>query len=183
MEAGKPPPSSSADDQQKQTPEPVFLVVCAGENDIGSGVSLNKSNEALESILKTISSVANTTKWLRVHLIFLGPKLEPWLQDDSESRKAYIQMSRSFARLCKQYDDDNNNSDQASTCGIGKIHYLDCLTLFCKGANEPGALFGGRAIPQVEYFDDDQLHLSNEGYRLWKKSVEAAMCSIVMDHG
>jgi lysophospholipase L1-like esterase len=173
----------SSDDQQNRTPEPVFLVVCAGENDIGSGVPLNKSNEAMESLLKIFSSVTNTTKWLRVHLIFLGPKLEPWLQDDQESRKAYIQMSRSFARICKQYNANiNSNSDQASTQGIRKIHYLDCLTLFCEGASEPGALSGGRAIPQVKYFDNDQLHLSNEGYRRWKESVEAVMRAILMDH-
>ena len=174
---------SPSDDQQSRTPEPVFLVVCAGENDISSGVPLNKSHEAMESLLKIVSSVGNTTKWLRVHLIILGPKLEPWLQDDPESRKAYIQMSRSFARICQQYNSNrNSDSDQASAYGIGKIHYLDCLTLFCEGANEPGALFGGRAIPQVKYFDDDQLHLSKAGYRLWKHSVEAVMHNILMDH-
>ena len=164
------------DQKWQTTTTPVFLIVCAGENDIASGMPLTKSISAMESLLQTVCSMASTTsQYLRVHLIFLGPKLEPWLRDDPDARKAYIQMSRSFARICSQYI----NNSSSSITSIGSIHFVDCLTLFCDGANSPGALFGGCAVPHDEYFDDDQLHLSYEGYRRWRDCVESKMRTIL----
>jgi len=138
----------------------VVVVVCAGENDIGDGVPLAKSEQALETSLKTVFDDfgSRLSRDFRLHMIFLGPKLEPWLKDDMHARKAYIRMSSSFERICNARDG---------------VIFVDCLTMFCgKSANQPGSLFGGRAIPETQYFNDDQLHLSKEGYLQWKKVVE-----------
>lgn len=140
--------------------ESVVVVVCAGENDIGDGVPLAKSEEALETSLKTVFGDfgSRLSRDFRLHMIFLGPKLEPWLKDDMDARKAYIRMSKSFERICNARDG---------------VIFVDCLTMFCgESANQPGSLFGGRAIPETQYFNDDQLHLSEEGYLQWKKVVE-----------
>jgi lysophospholipase L1-like esterase len=37
---------------------------------------------------------------------------------------------------------------------------------------------GGQAIPDASYFDDDQLHLNEEGYLVWKQAVEEALLSV-----
>jgi len=180
----------SATEDEDRLQQIIILVVCAGENDIGSGIPLAKSEEAFELLLKTVFLADDDgdahvftapQQQRRRHLIFLGPKLEPWLVDDMESRKAYIQMSRSFARICNHYLYNSNDETTTATTRT-KVHYVDCLTLFCDGANQPGALFGGRAIPQARYFDDDQLHLSHKGYRIWKRQVEERIQSIVDEY-
>jgi lysophospholipase L1-like esterase len=138
--------------QALQSNGKTILVVCAGENDIGS-LPLWKSEAALKQLLEeTVGSKQNNN----MHLIFLGPKFEPWLHEDRESRKSYIQMSRAFQRLVELQD---------------RSVFVDSLTLFCgASARQPGALF--KAQPDPTYFNDDQLHLSTEGYRIWKDKVE-----------
>jgi len=147
----------------------LILVLCAGENDIGSGIPLVQSEAAMDALLGTIFGDFSDCN---IYLIFLGPKLEPWLQDDLEARRAYIQMSRSFQRICTLHSQTKGSA--------ASISYIDCLTMFCgESANQPGALFGGRAIPEEQYFDKDQLHLSSKGYELWKAAVEEKIHSIL----
>jgi lysophospholipase L1-like esterase len=133
------------------------LVVCAGENDIGSGIAIAQS----EGVFQKLLSMLKTT-----HLIFLGPKFEPWLAQDMNSRKHYVQMSQAFQR-CSQESG-------------ASVTFVNCLTMFCgKTATLPGALFGGRAIPETQYFDDDQFHLSNAGYDAWQKVVEEKIVELL----
>jgi lysophospholipase L1-like esterase len=136
----------------------LFLVACAGENDIGEGILLAKSERAFERLLEI---TFNRPAPENVRLIFLGPKFEPWLQDDPDARKQYIRMSLAFTRCCKDHSMSRN------------ISFIDCLTMFCgESGQQPGAVHGGRAVAEQRYFQSDQLHLSNDGYRIWKEVVE-----------
>jgi lysophospholipase L1-like esterase len=143
----------------------LFLVACAGENDIGEGISLAKSERAFERLLEIIF---NRPAPENIRLIFLGPKFEPWLQDDPDARKQYIRMSLAFARCCK---------DHAMSQSIS---FIDCLAMFCgESGRQPGAVHGGKAVAEQRYFQSDQLHLSNDGYRKWKQVVEDSVLQVV----
>ena len=137
-------------------------VVCAGENDIGNGVPLWESKAELSRLLSRVQSLIKNDCQHR--LIFLGPKLEPWLQDDQDSRKQYIQLSRAFQRECAPY---------------GFAMFLDCLTMFCMPGDDqqPGALLKARPDPSL--FDADLLHLSDAGYLKLKTMVEEAIESVL----
>jgi lysophospholipase L1-like esterase len=145
------------------------IVACAGENDIGNGVSLDHSLMALRQFLDAIcSNEKKAPSPKQHHLIFLGPKFEPWLEDDPASKKAYSKMSRAFARCCKQHD----HADQ--------IHFLDCLTMFCGDtATIPGAALVGRAKADDKYFAADGVHLSSHGYSIWQQVVQERIHEIV----
>jgi lysophospholipase L1-like esterase len=139
----------------------IFLVVCAGENDIGEGLSLAKSQRAFERLLDIAFNY-------QVRLIFLGPKFEPWLQDDPDARKQYVRMSLAFARCCMDHPMTQY------------ITFVDCLTTFCgESGQQPGAVLGGKAVAEQRYFQSDQLHLSNDGYRIWKEVVEDCILQIL----
>lgn len=74
-----------------QPAETIVLVACAGENDIGSGCSLNDTLSALQELIRLFfRNDANEAKNKR--LVFLGPKLEPWLDNDPVSRKKIRQV-------------------------------------------------------------------------------------------
>jgi lysophospholipase L1-like esterase len=142
----------------------IFLVVCAGENDIYE-VSLRKSERAFERLLEI---TFNRPAPEKIHLVFLGPKFEPWLEDDPDARKQYIQMSLAFARCCKDHPMSQS------------ISFIDCLTMFCgESGQQPGAVLGGKAVAEQRYFQSDQLHLSNDGYQIWKKVVEDCILRVV----
>lgn len=129
--------------------ENAILVVCAGENDDGHGLSLDDSLEAMDKLIFTKSFH---------HLIFLGPKFEPWLNDDESSRKKYVKLDKGFRRRCEKADN---------------VTYIESLTMFCGDtANVPGAVLGGKAKASREYFDNDELHLNEQGYKIWKRKVE-----------
>lgn len=137
----------------------VILVVCAGENDIGQSISLS---DTLQSLQRLLSLVSDNKSWLR--LLFLGPKIEPWLVDDASSRKQYIRMDKAMNRAFLKTSTEE---------GEQHTHYLSCITMFCgDSANQSGALFGGKAQAEGRYFDNDELHLSDNGYELWQKAVQ-----------
>ena len=140
-----------------KTTETVVLVTCAGENDIGSGVSLDDTLAAFHNLVQGFFDEHGASR----RLIFLGPKIEPWLEDDPASRKQYAKLSRAFQRACSKHE---RSSD---------IRFVDCLTMFCgESATLPGATLGGKAKAERLYFVNDQLHLSQEGYQVWKQVVE-----------
>ena len=58
---------------------------------------------------------------------------------------------------------------------------VDCLTMFCTSETKavPGAVHGGRAIPDRRYFDSDELHLNNLGYDIWKEILDEKIQSIM----
>jgi len=135
----------------------LFVVACAGENDIGEGLSLKKSVVALTEFLNAIFMY-------RVVLIFLGPKFEPWLEDEKSYKIKYEAMVRAFDKCLKDYQKDHP---------LQTIHFVDCLTMFCgETANLPGARLGGRAKADPRYFKSDKLHLSKEGYAVWSRIVK-----------
>jgi hypothetical protein len=74
-------------------------------------------------------------------------------------------------RACNKYETRDPNHT---------ITYLDCLTMFCGESGQfPGAVLGGKAIPEKMLFDYDQLHLSREGYQIWKGVVEGHITALV----
>jgi len=144
--------------------EELLFVLCAGENDIGEGLSLDNSVSKLEKLLEMI--LASSQKH---QMIFLGPKFEPWQENDMGAKKKYSKMSRSFQRCLSRQD----NAD----C----LHFIDCLTMFCgESATIPGAVLGGRASAEFKYFQSDLLHLSVHGYRIWKEVVEQKIKEILV---
>lgn len=154
----------------------LFVVFCAGENDIGEGLSLDKSVHSLWQLLDVVFDdqyrfQSQDTGKTKMALIFLGPKFEPWLDDDPSSKQDYVNMSRAFERRIKEHQKELDNSESED-----KVHFVDCLTMFCgESAKMPGARIGGRARAEEEYFAADRLHLSRSGYQVWKEKVEAIM--------
>lgn len=148
---------------QEQGEKELLLVICAGENDIGEGLSQDNSVSALDKLLGMI--LTSSEKHM---VIFLGPKFEPWQENDVIAKKRYSKMSRSFERCLSRQGD--------TFC----THYIDCLTMFCgESATAPGAILGGRAKAEFKYFQSDLLHLSIHGYKIWKEVVEQKIMEIL----
>ena len=173
------------------TPDMLVVIACAGENDIGEGLSLERSVEALREFLDVVfrlddSCNSNSGSDRRKKgdddrfLIFLGPKFEPWLEHDPSYKKKYGAMTRAFQRCLQEYgaencdtNNDEDNETKNSSATNDRIHFIDCLTMFCgETATLPGARLGGRAKADPRFFASDQLHLSKEGYEIWKDVVE-----------
>lgn len=132
----------------------VFVVVCAGENDIGNGLPLDETLASFEKLLNMLHTPYQ-------HLIFLGPKIEPWLSHDPMSQKKYVKMSKAFGRAAEKHP----KKDQ--------IWFIDCLTMFCgESGTRAGAILGRLARAEPQYFADDQLHLNDLGYERWTQVVE-----------
>jgi lysophospholipase L1-like esterase len=139
--------------------QPLIILACAGENDIGNGISLDHSVSSLEKFLNLIFGASRENQ--NHHLIFLGPKFEPWLEDDPSYKKKYGKMSRSFERCCSRHFHSDN------------VRYIDCLAMFCGDtANIAGAVLGGKAKADDKYFASDRLHLSSHGYKIWNEVVD-----------
>ena len=125
---------------------PTIVVFCAGENDIGNGIPLQETLRALDTLLDAMALSSDPCTRNR-RLIVLGPKLEPWLNDDLASRKQYIRLSKGMQRHCLKRSNTT---------------FCDCVFLFCDDAR--------RADPK--FFDKDQLHLNERGYQVWKGIIE-----------
>ena len=123
------------------------LILCAGENDIGRGCSLDETLESLNGLFRWKNREQPT---LRV--VLLGPKLEPWLTDDPASR---VKMSKAMERACRNQE----------------AVFVDCLTVFCEqeSAEQPGSRVGRTS---AYYFDPNQLHRNSAGYAVWKRVVD-----------
>ena len=151
-----------------------FFVVCAGEKDLSSGGDLVESEQALKDLIQAVFS-GNTDS--HRYLIFLGPKFEPWLQHDKSARRQYIRMSERFKQVCTHDSSLSLYVQQHTT-------YIDCLTMFCGASGHlPGALWGGKAIAESLYFHSDQLHLSDQGYEIWKLVIEDCVTRILTNEG
>ncbi|KAL7524612.1 hypothetical protein ACHAXR_000646 [Thalassiosira sp. AJA248-18] len=155
-----------ANTSNNRTPKHLYIC-CAGENDVGSGHSLDQILDTFRAMLDKLFSddeqmpLVNDDNGSKI-LIFLGPKFEPWLAQDFSSRKQYTKLNNAFQRAIRKHRASN------------QIFYIDCLTLFCTTdtANVPGAVYGGKATPDSKYFNADGLHLNEMGYGVWKKIVE-----------
>lgn len=156
-----------ADENERKKNSPLILVMCAGENDIGQGYSIDKVIRSFERVLDECFAFDIMIS----KVIFLGPKLEPWLTNDHSSRKKYIKLSKAFQRAVERH------------IRKGDIHYVDCLLMFCgDSANVPGAITA-RAKADERYFHNDGLHLSDAGYVIWKKMVETEVDKILENTG
>jgi len=144
-----------------------ILVLCAGENDIGQGYSVDKIIRSFERVVDECFAfdlhLPTTTK-----VIYLGPKIEPWLADDPSSRKRYVKVSKALQRAAERHE---RKAD---------IRYVDCLLMFCgDSANVPGAVTAKAKAEEV-YFVNDALHLSDEGYAIWKRVVETEVSKMLL---
>lgn len=145
----------------KQIQEELLFVLCAGENDVDMGISLDSTIRAMEDML---ASIVEDSGLPVKHVLILGPKFEPWQQDDPASKKKYSKLSRSMDRACQRRSSHGSHHP---------ISFLDSLTLFCgDSASKPGAALMGKAQADPTYFASDQLHLSPEGYEIWKDEIE-----------
>lgn len=159
--------------QTTSTPQCHIIVFCAGENDIAQSIRLDETLTGFRRLLELVfppeeAASAHTSSR---HLIVLGPKFEPWLEYDAACRKQYFKMSNAMERTCNKYETKAPNHT---------ITYLDCLTMFCGESGQlPGAVLGGKAIPEKTLFDYDQLHLSREGYKIWKGVTEGHIAALL----
>lgn len=145
-----------------------LFICCAGENDIGCGRSLDQILETFRAVIDDFFPQDKVDQRQSSRMVFLGPKFEPWLTNDNSSRKQYTKLNNGFQRAIRKH--------HASK----RVRYIDCLTLFCtkERANLPGAVHGGKAMPNNEYFHPDCLHLNDAGYRIWKQTVEEEIAEV-----
>jgi lysophospholipase L1-like esterase len=153
-----------------------LFVACAGENDVSSGQSIDKIQKAFTSFLEELFRPNSSSKQMHQqsqNLIFLGPKFEPWLTEDYASRKQYTKLSSALERTIRKNQEPYSQN----------IVYVDCLTKFCTAESKgvPGAVLGGRAMPDRTYFDSDELHLSDEGYKVWREIITEKIQRILCD--
>ena len=141
----------------------IIIVLCAGENDIGQGYSIDKIIRSFERVVDKCFEFDGMIK-----VIYLGPKIEPWLTNDPLSRKQYVKLSKSLQRATERH---NRKVD---------LYYVDCLLMFCgESANVPGAVTA-KAKAEERYFHNDGLHLSDEGYSIWKEAIEGEIKKILL---
>lgn len=186
--------------KQQQQQETVFdsltFIACAGENDISSGTAAAEMMLLMDYFEDIISSIfcplQKSIKLSKRKLIFLGPKLEPWLEDDVDARMDYFKLSMKFSQKVQKWekdqtlqnngkrinnakgDDDNNQHTQQKERLKEELHYIDCLKMFCGETSSYSVTSTTKkALPQKVYFDStDGLHLSNKGYKIWKERIE-----------
>jgi len=158
-----------------QMPTDIVILACAGENDVSSNFSLDLILEAFEEFVRIIFTSSMSDVIVNRRVIFLGPKLEPWLKDDFHSRKSYFKLSRALDRACRRLQNSicNMQTHGQTEKKEYNLLFVDCLTLFCGETSDlPGAVMGGNAVAQDHFFHHDELHLSPEGYQIWKELLE-----------
>jgi lysophospholipase L1-like esterase len=170
------PSSSSWDD--------VIFVACAGENDVSHGTPIDATMASFEQAVEQIFALPSPQIEVqqehrmqppptRMHLIFIGPKVEPWMtRDESDARKGYFQLSQRLEQTIANRQKQFGNSTEI----YHSIHYIDCLIRFC-GDTKDLSVFGGGTIADSVFFDCDELHLSEKGYAVLKDEVE-----LILDH-
>lgn len=180
----------------------IVFIACAGENDVSNNTPMDS---IIKSFQDTFDAIISSSNWFcskRPHLIFLGPKIEPWMtKNEVDARKGYFQLSErlnaSIEKLCLSISEHHvghvhdHAHDHGSKKGLHShankeecfedghsIFYLDSLTMFC-GESKNLSVVGGCAIADSKYFDEDELHLSDKGYEKWKKEVEDIIAKLI----
>ena len=149
----------------------LVILLCVGENDLSTPhLTLNDTLEAFQKLVQEIQEHSSSSSAATIHhnhVIFLGPKLEPWLDYDKDARKDYLRLSQRLEQACSAETNQSSFS----------MEFVNCLLLFCdpESAKRKGALWGGRAKAERNYFDHDELHLNRQGYRIWKQVVEESI--------
>ena len=170
--------------------ESVFFIACAGENDAMNNTDVGTILRHFEDAVNVIFSCSDKHDdacqlgHVSSYLIFIGPKVEPWMAtDDNESRIKYFQLSERLRIAChklsgKVTKEESNCTSCPSSADGKSIAFLDCLTMFCEDNGTDGetlSVVNGSAIAQKDFFHSDELHLSDEGYGLWKDLVESTL--------
>lgn len=174
-----------------------FFIACAGENDLSHGFSVDTVMTSFHNLLETIFATNDSDD--KLHFIFFGPKLEPWLNDDVEARTSYDQLSERMAIDSLKYSysssvlmnggdgdcgDCSHSPIETSGPKIRNVTFIDTLTHFCgETADDMGSVHSTgtcrHAQAQSKFFDEDGLHLSEEGYALWKEELELLLSRIL----
>ena len=178
------------------------FICCAGENDVSNDTPVDSIMESFqESVDAIFSSPIPTSCSKRPNLVFLGPKLEPWMTtNETDARKAYFLLSERLhasienkSYLAKvlerrvQHDHDHDHGrvhdvKDRQDCRVDgySVLYVDSLKLFCcRESSEDLSVVGGGAIADDRYFEEDGLHLSDEGYKIWKEEVENIVSKLI----
>ncbi len=175
-----------------------FFIACAGENDLSHGFSVDTVMTSFHNLLETIFTTNNDDiNTNNLHILFFGPKFEPWLNDDYEARESYDQLSERMTIHSLKYSyssnvlmNDGDHGDcscshspvETSAPKIKNVTFIDSLTLFCgETADDMGSVqYSTRhAQARSNFFDKDGLHLSDEGYALWKEELELLLSQIL----
>jgi lysophospholipase L1-like esterase len=172
-----------------------IFIACAGENDVSSDIPIDTIMSSFETVVEEILSFSKSKSWSKPsnqsHLIFIGPKIEPWMtKDELDARKGYFQLSERLNQSCKtlsasvceyQLGEGHSSTNAHERRGVldnSCIHYIDCLAMFC-GETKGLSVFGGKAIADKRYFEEDELHLSDKGYEVFQREVELVLENIV----
>lgn len=169
-----------------------IYIACCGENDVSNKIPIHLIMESFQKAVKAIFHPKESSTpdcHSQPHLIFLGPKVEPWMgSDEIEARKGYFQLSEQLnaeiTKLCATVADehkDHAHSLEHTDCVEDghSIIFLNCLTMFCEEATKVLSVVGGGAIADKKFFNEDTLHLSDEGYMLWKEEVEIILAKLI----
>ena len=180
------------DAENATTATPTIVVFCAGENDIGDGIPLQTTLRALDMLFEKMellssqsksSSSSSSSSSCHVandypckpnhhhhhhHLIVLGPKLEPWLNDDVKSRKQYMRLSKGMQRRCLKRQQSYTTTTTTTATTTMTTTFCDCLFMFCNDGGDSDEA----CRADSKFFHKDQLHLNECGYRIWKEMVE-----------
>ena len=175
----------------------MIFIGCAGENDVSNGIPIDTTMEFFNEAMKSINSFFDHhSSPKQPYVLFMGPKVEPWMDSSElESRNGYFQLSARLKQACRALSasasicsDQCRNPHYGSQSRIEKhaneseisckrdheghfVHYVDCLAMFCTLETMGLSVVGGQALADTKYFNEDGLHLSDEGYLVWKEEV------------
>lgn len=137
-----------------------IIVGCAGENDVAQSICVDTILDSFQKFVQSVQNGYGDNTHSNHLILFLGPKIEPWMKGDQASYKQYAKLARGLKRACEKQQDS--------------LYFVDCLTMFCdpNTANIPGAVMGARAQADPSYFDYDKLHLSIRGYSVWQEVLQ-----------
>ena len=148
-------------------PDQYIVVSTVGENDLSSSTDSNFIQLTASRILATVDKLAVSRTSEFKGLLFFGPKLEPWMFGEENDFDAMLAYARLNARLNTAFDERP------------EYKYVDCLMMFTDkesmtSADAMQAIAAKRVdfAAQEDLFQQDKLHLSSSGYKLWEALLE-----------
>ncbi|GMH99725.1 hypothetical protein TrLO_g1762 [Triparma laevis f. longispina] len=164
-------PCSSKDNgnDSKEVEEVTHCVMVCGENDLSCSIEISYIHSVVSTIKDTIASLPSTLPMLR-HLLFLGPKLEPWQSNNLSSILSYLNLHNQLSYSLPKLEIDNlqityiDNFSKFTTSS--KLTYD--LGMFLRSLKEGEVL---EFEIERKWFKEDCLHLSEEGYGVWEGIV------------
>ncbi|EMR02854.1 GDSL-type esterase/lipase family protein [Cesiribacter andamanensis] len=133
--------------------KPGQIVIYSGENDIAAGgVSAQEVLKRFERVFTAIRQ-----ELPRVPIVFISLKPSP-------SRLQYQPLMQEANALIRQYLD-----------GQPQATFVDIYTPMLNAAGEPRAGEPRAGEPRPELFVEDQLHMNEEGYRIWAERIRPVL--------